>query len=318
MSDGMISSDLIHSIEIRCAVPVAQSTFTADDFLQFATEELQLRMTTLVRSMHEDYFLFTHEVPLEANVFRYTIPSRASGNMLRDVQYKTGPNNYNEMTRIGVGDRMSGNNWSGVNTPLSNLQRFYVENNKVVLMTNNTPNSIGTELCFIFYIRPSKMVQDSKVGIINSINRTTGEIVLDSIPTAYTTALKYDFYKGSSPYSILKIDFNLIALNPSTRTVTVDPNNIPEELEIGDHLPIAGQAIIPQIPNELHSMLAQMVACRLMEAQGDQEGLAAGNVKLSEMKESLGMLIDNRVEDAPQKLVSRFSLTRLSSFGKYW
>lgn len=314
----MTSNSLIHNIEIISMTPISQSTYSADDFLQFATNELQLKLTTLVRSMHEDYFLFTHEVPLEQTKFKYVIPSRASGSNLRDVQYKTSDNNYNEMTRIGIGDRMDNNTWNTINYPMSNLQRFYIENNKVVLMTNNNPNSVGTYLCFIFYIRPSKLVPDEEVGIITSINRTTGEIALDKIPTSYTTSQRYDFYISGSPYSILKIDFNLQSINPATLTVVVDPDDIPEELEVGDHLPLAGQAMIPQVPSELHPMLAQMVANRLMESQGDQEGLQAGLLKLQEMEKSLGMLVDDRVEDAPQKLVSKFSLTRLSALGKYW
>lgn len=318
MSEGMTSNELIRNVQITSMIPVNQSTFTTEDFLQFATNELQLRLVTLVRSQHEDYFLFSHEVPLEENRFSYPIPSRASGNNLRDVQMKTSPNNYSEMTRIGIGDRIYNNSWSPTYMPVSGLQRFYVKNNNIVLVTNSLPNPAQTELCFIFYIRPSKLVPDDQVGIITGINRTTGEITLQNIPDDYTTSAKYDFYKGSSPYNMLKIDFSLLSVNTTTNTVTVDPDDIPVELEIGDHLPLAGEAIYPQIPCEFHPMLSQMTANRLMESLGDTEGLAAGMTKLAEMQQSLNMLIDDRVEDAPQKLVNRFSLTRLAALSKYW
>lgn len=319
MSDGMTTNQLIEYIEQSAMVPINQATFTQDNMIQFLTQELQLRLTTLVRSVHEDFLLFTHAVPLEQNKFKYPIPSRAHGNILRDVQFKTSDNNYHELTRVGIGDRpQNGNDWSAAYPMVSGLRRVYVENSKVVIISNGTPGLQGSYLDMIFYIRPARLVTDDAVAIITDINTTTGEITVDQIPSTYTTQAKYDFYKGTTPFSVVKIDFTVASINPTTKTITIDPSELPDDLEVGDHFPLAGQAIYPQVPCELHSMLCQLVICKLLEAQGDQEGLVLAQAKLAEMKQSLDMFIDDRIEDAPRKLVNRFSLVRLSSFSKYW
>ena len=49
---------------------------------------------------------------------------------------------------------------------------------------------------------------------------------------------------------------------------------------------------------------------------GDQAGLQLALVKLAKMGEATGVLIDNRVEDSPQKIVNRHSLVRTSVFSK--
>ena len=74
-----------------------------------------------------------------------------------------------------------------------------------------------------------------------------------------------------------------------------------------DLVTLAGETIIPQIPDELHSMLAQRVACRCLEALGDQQGLQAANLKLAEMEAKSATLINDRIESSPQKIVNRNS-----------
>ena len=65
-------------------------------------------------------------------------------------------------------------------------------------------------------------------------------------------------------------------------------------------------------------MLAQTVACRILDAQGDAQGLQTAMAKLAQMRNAAGILIDNRVEDAPRKLVNRRSLLRTGVFNRWF
>ena len=311
MSDALTSSSLIESVKRRASIPENQATFTQADFLEFANEEMRLGLVPEILSLHEDFFLFEDEITLEANKTAYTIPSRAIGNKLRDVQFKVDDNNYIEMTRVGIGDRFSEYD---VRTE-TNLRKYYIKNNKVVFFPNVGSSPSGS-LVMVYYIKPSKLVSEDRVGIITGINRTTGQIVLNSIPDNFNISVKYDFYKSVSPFTIVSIDLNASTLNTATNTITFDPTLIPDDLEIGDHLALAGECMIPQVPNELQVMLAQMVACRCLESIGDSEGLKLALVKLEQMKTAAGMIIDNRVEDSPQKIVNKHGLVRTSIFSK--
>lgn len=311
MSDALTSNSLVESIKRRASIPENQSTFSKNDFLEFANEELRLGLVPAILELHEDYLLFEKDVPLVANKNAYEIPSRAVGNKLRDAQYKVDSTNYVEMTRIGIGDRFSEQNARSE----TNLKQYYIKNNKVVFMDkiSGTPSGM---LTMVFYIKPSRLVEEERIGIISGINRSTGEVVVNSIPENFNISNKYDFYKSESPHSVLKIDLTATSINVATRTVRFNPNDIPDELQVGDHLSQAGECIIPQVPTEMQVMLAQMVACRVLESIGDTQGLQNALIKLKQMEDAAGVIIDNRVEDSPQKIVNRHGLVRTSIFSK--
>lgn len=302
------ASVIIDGIKRRAAIPENQATFKAADFLAFADEELLLGVVPAIMSLHEDYFLFEISVPLENGKTEYEIPSRAAGNKLRDLQYKPDPKTFIEMTRVGIGERFSGYNDGMV----GNIKRYYLKNNKVVVSEALASSSSGS-LNFIFYIKPSQLVLEERVGIIrgiNDLNNGKTEIVLATLPSNFSTSIEYDFYKSESPSTILTIDITPLTINTVSRSVTFNTVDIPDELKVGDHLAQNGESTIPQIPNEFHAMLEQMVACRVLEAQGDSQGLQNALVKLKQMETAGGMLIDNRVDDSPTKIINRHSTLR--------
>jgi hypothetical protein len=306
MAEIKTATVLIEGIKRRAAIPENQATFEARDFLAFADEELLLGIIPGIMSVHEDYFLFEIEVPLQSGKNEYEIPSRAAGNKLRDLQYKPDPKTYVEMTRIGIGERFGDNGGN-------NLKRYHVKNNKVVL-SDSLSGSSG-HLNFVFYIKPSQLVLEERIGIIqgiNNLNNGKTEIVVNAVPDNFNTSIKYDVYKSESPRTILKIDMVPVTINTISRSVTFNTTDIPDELKVGDHLAQAGESTVAQIPNEFDAMLEQMVACRVLEAQGDTQGLQNALLKLKQMENAGGMLVDNRIDDSPTKIINRHGTLRSS------
>lgn len=306
MSDALNSTDLVESIKRRASLPENQATYTKQDFLDFATEELRLDIVPSVMSLHEDFFLF-EKLITTTDDREYEIPSRAVGNKLKDVQLlrrgsTEADDYYIELTRTSIGKRFD-------RYDTANLYRFYLKNNKVVFENQVGPQDAGF-ISMVFYIKPSKLVDEDRVGIITGINATTGEIILSELPEHFNTTITYDFYKADSPHNVLDIDLTATTVNAATNSITFVPADLPKHLKVGDHLAQAGECSIPQIPTELQIMLAQLVACRILEAQGDTEGLRNALTKLAQMKEAAGFIIDNRVEEAPQKIVNRHGFIR--------
>ena len=54
MSSVLKTSDLIRSIKRRAMIPSSQETFTDEDFLEMATEEVNLGLVPLIQRMHEE------------------------------------------------------------------------------------------------------------------------------------------------------------------------------------------------------------------------------------------------------------------------
>lgn len=90
-----------------------------------------------------------------------------------------------------------------------------------------------------------------------------------------------------------------------TNVIQAGTVTIPKKLNVDDVIALPEETSIPQIPIELHPMLAQRVVMRCLEALGDTPGLQAAAAKLADMEAKTASLIDNRVESAPLKVVPR-------------
>jgi hypothetical protein len=298
---GLTTNALLKSIKRRAMIPDNQNTFTDQDFIDLMNEEMMIGLVPSILQMKEEYFIFKEVVPLVSDKSNYPIPERALASKLRELCFRDTPTgliaNEYEMTQIAVDDRYTG-----------------LMGNDVILHPSVGPAAYGA-LTFYYYIRPNSLVKDSEVATIVAVDRVNGILTLSSIPNGYTTStsanepVKYDFVRSRSGHNILDIDINLNSINSSTKTVTLEKSKIPKDLEVGDYLALAGQTCIPNIPTELHMILAQRVAQRLLEAIGDTEGLNNATSKIAEMESKLTTMIDNRVEGAPRKIVNRALMT---------
>lgn len=301
------SDELIDSIKNKGLIPENQATFEAEDFLRFATEEMMLGIVPSILQLHEDYYLQSEDVPLVANKSNYRIPHRAMGNKLRDMFYRDNNNNLFEMVRVNIEDMADFQETAVINS----YRYFYVKNNEVVLVPP-VGSSVSGSLVMVFYIRPNKLVPNDEAGIITDINTTTGVITLEEVPSDFSTSRTYDLIMHRSPHKVITLDLTATAVDTITTTISFDPNDLPEELEVGDFVCFSEETIVPQIPSDYHSILSQRVVCRCLDALGDSQGLQNANNKLQELEAKGAIIIDNRVEGSPQKIKNRSGFFRNS------
>lgn len=306
MAKSFTSSVLIESVKRRANIPLNQVTFKDADILAFANEEMSLGLVPSIMRVHEDYMLYSEETPLIAAKTNYAIPHRAIGNKLRDVKYKDTNGNLYEMTRVPVDNEEM---YSG-SASTSSIHAFTVKNNEIYLLPYITGAVTGS-LVFYYYIRPNEMVDEDRCAIITSINTTTGEITIDDMPEDFSLSLNYDLISAKSPYNHLSIELTATSINSTTNVIQFDPADLPYGLSVGDYVNIEQECIVPQVPYDLHVVLAHRVANRCLEAQGDTEGLANASKKLAEMEFNLNTLVDNRVEGSPQKVIAKYSPLRM-------
>lgn len=81
-------------------------------------------------------------------------------------------------------------------------------------------------------------------------------------------------------------------------------------IKIGDYICLANECIIPQIPPEMHSKLAEMTASRILSALGDTAGYQLSQGRLQQMDKQEAALIGNRVEGSVVKVFNSSSLLR--------
>ncbi len=301
------STELIASIKRRAMVPESQFTFSEQDFLDFATEEMNMGIVPTVIQLHEDYYLYEVLIPLVDGQIKYQIPYRAIGNRVRDIALVDPNNNYSLMTRIGIGD-IPNYNYS------SNVYAYYIASNDICLVPqtqNQTFN--GCSLSVSIYIRPNGLVPNDEVAVISNINRTTGVITVSNFPEEFSPTLLLDFIQYQSPHKIISFDIQATSMSGGSLNITFDLEDIPDQLIVGDRIALATETDIPQIPSDMHVILSARVAARLLEAIGDTEGLQNANQKLAELEAKTPILINNRVEDSPRKIVNKNATIRRGS-----
>jgi hypothetical protein len=134
------------------------------------------------------------------------------------------------------------------------------------------------------------------------------DIYLTSLPDHFQIGEMVDFIENESSHRILGFDIPILDVNDDVGgqvRITILSDFLPRELKVNDHVAIAGETKVPQIPSDMHSMLAQATACRILEAQGETSLLERAEKTLARMLENSMALIDNRSESTPQKIVNQ-------------
>lgn len=390
MSSILKTSDLIRSIKRRAFIPSSQETFTDDDFLEMATEEINLGLVTLIQRMHEEHLVYYIDIEVVPGEKRYPIPPRAHGNKLRDVALIDENDNAFEMHRYSLTEISDFTN----TTTYINNRGFYLENNDVIL--NNFDTNVGQKLRMYFYMRPNILVTeekgasissitnlveenfiDSKSGIITNtiagnptiitsanhglsneskvsitgtvslngiyaisvidsnnfsiqFNSITGgdvgawklmldviEFQLDQVPDHFLTSSLFDFVQNVSPNKIISYDIQINSIDQTLKTVSFKKEEV-DHVQVGSYITVAEETIVPNIPTELHPILAQRVAVACLEALGDEQNKQSAERKLANMEKDAGTFLDNRVEGAIQKIKSRHSplVNTLNTLGR--
>lgn len=309
---GLTTTGLLKSVKRRAMVPDNQNTFTDQDFIDLMNEEMMIGLVPSILQMKEEYFMFKQLVPLVAEKSKYPVPERALANKLREVCFRDSTDkivgNEYEMTQIAIDDRYTGLSNGTGSADFTGFRRFYMMGSDLVLHPSVGPSPYGS-LAFYYYLRPNTLVKENQVATITNVDRNLGTISVSNIPTSFSVSQVYDFIKAKSPHNILDIDQPILAINNTTKTITVNASVIPSDLEAGDFLALAGQTCVPNVPTELHMVLAQRVAQRVLEALGDTEGLNNATAKVAEMENKLTTMISSRVEGAPRKVVNRALMT---------
>jgi hypothetical protein len=309
----LTSSTLIASVKRRALIPSNQKTFQDADFLALANEEIDLGLVPSILSYHEEYFSYEQDVALNSTDWAYKIPSRAIGNKFRDLAFRDSSGTLQKMVRIQPENRSDYNGYA------NSVKYFYIRGSEVVLVPEQPTTAMGS-LVFLYYLRPNDLVVETRVGTVISIDKvsvpTQATITLNYTPTNIVANTLIDFIQAAGGHKTLAMDINVLASNTLAGSVTINITDLPAGLVAGDQVAAAGECSVPQVPSDLHSVLAQRVAARCLEALGDTQGLNNANSKLQEMEVKTGSLIDNRSEGNTQKVVNKNGL--LSKNRRRW
>ena len=291
------TDDLLNKIKRRAFIPTSQATFTDDELLEIATEELHGVIVPNIMKTREDYFVYkdtSSQLTGQKNPI-FNIPARAVGLQLREVSITVG-NTEQNVPRLDIEDR-------AYQDAGGYIYGFDITNNQVNLRGSNT----GT-LNMYYYLRPGDLVKSTNARSIVSVDAPNKQITVATIPSGWTTNTKFDVIKSTAGFDTKSISMTINAIDAGSGLITFD-NDFPTEswrvLEAGDWLIEAEKSPVPQIPLEWQEYLAEAVVCYIMESMGDSEGFERSRVRKEELKTNATSVISGRVDGQSKKLVPR-------------
>lgn len=319
------SSDaLINDVKRRTFVPVSQITYSDEDILNFADEEIQVGIVPMLMKVREDYLVAYKEDAIgSGSALSYEMHPRAIAQKLKDVTIIFATSNPDLPIETSLPRIQSDQATNGL---VNGYPGFYLRNNRVYLQ--NPTTFAGQTLRQYYFLRPSKLVlsiqacQITRVGPdTNSPALAANQVEVSLIPSDFGTTTTFsqtvDLNRNvpgfESLHMDIQADFNINTLIVTFPTLT----SLPDQLAAGDWVCLAGETVNPQLPVELYPILAQRVAVKLLEGMGDSNNLQLAQGKLKEAEAAVLGLISNRVEGEPQKIVNPFSTLRVFPWRRF-
>lgn len=183
-----------------------------------------------------------------------------------------------------------------------------INSNGTYTATNGTPTTNVVTLTY-FIVQLSITPSNS----VSMIVPNTQTIFSNAIPSTFTNNTFYDVLQTKPGHRIINYDILVGGNAISGNTITLPPNTLPYTTLIGDYICLANECIIPQLPPELHNILAERTCARVLSALGDTEGLQNSQKMISDFETRQGNMLQNRVDGNTQKVLARKSLLH---FGK--
>lgn len=289
------TTELLASIKRRAGMPTAQATFTTADLIAIANEQMLEYVVPLVLGAREDYWVTNDDQALADGVLAYRIPYRAISSKLREVSVLDAQSGVHNLPRVSLSD-------------LEHAHRgFWIEGDKVWLVSDSlTVTDLGVTLRQTFNLRPNQLVETSGATTVASFDAAAKTITLASAPTGYSTATAFDIIRARSPFETLAYD---AAGTLSTLTITFS-GSLPTDLAVGDYVCLTEQSPVPQIPVELHGLLAQKCAVKIHESKQMLDKLGASVKELARLEQDARSVLTPRVDGEAQRVFNRSSLYR--------
>jgi hypothetical protein len=242
------------------------------------------------------------------------IPSRAIGNTLRDVFFRSADFSSNTyLPKINREDIPFITSLDTTNSPSG----FYLEGDSLRLL----PGPVAGVLRLSYFFRPGALVLSDSYRTVSSVDSSTSVTLDSAVPTAWTTATLFDVHSKTSGAENRYFDKAASTVSGTTLTFsTAIDGSLTDTQAIvaGDYVVEAENAAVPALPREMHPILAQAATARLLESEGDTEMLNVARQTLARQLQNMNQILEARVEGKPIKVTNRHSFVNRQTFRGAW
>ena len=279
---------LLDRIAVKAALPAGQETYTPEEILDLANQEILSTILPEILRTREDYYLTSEIIETSDSVELYDMPERAIAGKVNDVQLVDDNNKViRSLPRITTAQITE--------TDSGEVRAFYFQGAYIGL--HPAPSS-PHKLKVSYYARPSSLVLPSKAyEVIATGTGEPGEFIqVDRSVEDIEATDKIDVAKGSGLYQTLNRDVELTHVDGDKLYMTTVPSNVSK----GDYIVPAGQSVFVQCPQELYPWLEELVVVKVHEANGDFDAMKLAQKKADLIRDQILSLLSPRAETEAQ------------------
>lgn len=292
MSVDYTTVGLIANCKRRASLP-SGTGLTDNDFLQVLSEQLRNYIPAFLKGIREEFIIA--QLSIAVTSATVPIPERACGAALRTIAWTQSDGSLRNLARVEP-ERRNEYGQTG-----SEPRGYMFQGNNVILL----PAVTSGTLVVSYQQRPGQLVLPTSCAVVTSIDDAY-TLSFDSLPADFTDARVYDMLDPRPNFKLLGMDIavNGIAGNQVTFTGTI-PTGVFE----GCYLCLAQETPIPQVPPEVHDLLAQAAAWEIATSTGSTRKDAIRDA-LKELRAQVTMLMSPRSDGSARVVVSRSRLGR--------
>lgn len=283
------TDELLSIIKKRSFLPVSQETFSDQDLLDMATDEMLSMVVPAVLSTREEWYVTCLPTAVDSTVTELDIPSRAIGGSLREVTLSVGETEF-PLARLDLEDRTIVSN-------TGNVSAFYLQGNQIKFL--GAQEGIVNQY---FHARPGHLVPGSQCVTVNGYNTVAKFIEVNgTVPAEWQVGTKIDIIKASPHFEYRAMSLTITNVAGSTIEVAEEFSN---KIVPGDWVTLEDTSPVPQIPVEWFQYLAQTVVTQIFNSQGDAESGKTSYYKSEQLRKSALSLMAPRISGELKKAVS--------------
>ncbi len=244
--------------QIRKQARLADDDTEATDaiLLESATQILQSKYAPAVRAVRSDYYVIPKRIALEAGRPSYNIPHRAVTSSVRRVRLLDSTGRELPMAQVPFEDIVA-----SVQGPCPSV--YAILDDRIAV--SPVPNAAAYSLEIVFEYRPAQLVLTSAAYpiTVGAAYDSDTHVLGFSGPPGLALNTVVDVVRATAPFSSPIIDGVVADRGFGNAVYEITPfcgEHAPLGIAVGDYMCLAGESPVPQIPAELHPILAKHTA----------------------------------------------------------
>jgi hypothetical protein len=294
MTSPYLCSEILLNARDRGMIPNTDEALNDTRLRRILNDELQGYLVPLILGVREDFFVTQTTYALAAGAASVRLPNAAVAGGVRLVVWVAEDGGETPLERVAF-ERFG-------------LEGFTLQGNNLIFTSALTE---ARTLRISYERRPNRVVDDAAARALTA--KTTTTLTVASVPATFTASVAYDFVAATPGFECFSVDATPSGLATTTFTFA----SLPSGLAVGDYLCLAGESPVPQVPAELHPLLAQRIAYVALRGLGDAKAEAA-RVQADEMRAGALTMLTPRAAGHPRYLFNPYAPGGLSTVPLRW